>query len=89
MPHRTAENGTMGLGDTKDGSKGADLVLPVPVGTVVFTARGAAGSQKRPGEVLADLQHVGDKFVVAQGVPAVLATQHSQTKLVVPQDSRF
>lgn len=67
MPHRTAENGTMGLGDTKDGSKGADLVLPVPVGTVVFTARGAAGSQKRPGEVLADLQHVGDKFVVAQG----------------------
>lgn len=67
MPHRTAENGTMGLGDTKDGSKGADLVLPVPVGTVVFTARGAAGSQKRPGEVLADLRHVGDKFVVAQG----------------------
>lgn len=67
MPHRTAENGTMGLGDTKDGSKGADLVLPVPVGTVVFTARGAVDSQKRPGEVLADLQHVGDKFVVAQG----------------------
>lgn len=68
MPHRTAQNGTMGLGDTKDGSKGADLVLPVPVGTVVFSARGAAGApQKRPGEVLADLQHVGDKFVVAQG----------------------
>ena len=67
MPHRTAENGTMGLGDTKDGSKGADLLLPVPVGTVVFAAKGAAGAAKRPGEVLADLQQVGDKFVVAQG----------------------
>ena len=32
MPHREAESGTMGLGDTKDGSKGADLILPVPGG---------------------------------------------------------
>ena len=40
MPHREAESGTMGLGDTKDGSKGADLILPVPVGTVVFEAKG-------------------------------------------------
>lgn len=67
MPHRVAENGTMGLGDTKDGSKGADLELPVPVGTVIFAARGAAGSPKKPGEVLADLCHAGDRFVAAQG----------------------
>lgn len=67
MPHRTAEDGTMGLGDTKDGSKGADLVLPVPVGTVIFTAKGAAGSAKRPGEVLADLKQPGDRFVAAAG----------------------
>lgn len=49
MPHRTADSGTMGLGDTKDGSNGADLVLPVPVGTVVFEARGAQGFPKKPG----------------------------------------
>lgn len=67
MPHRTAEDGTMGLGDTKDGSKGADLVLPVPVGTVIFTAKGAAGSAKRPGEVLTDLKQPGDRFVAAAG----------------------
>ncbi|MEE1297015.1 MAG: GTPase ObgE [Bifidobacterium sp.] len=67
LPHRTAGNGTMGLGDTKDGSDGEDLVLPVPVGTVVFTARGAQGQPKHPGEVLADLRHPGDKFVAAAG----------------------
>lgn len=67
MPHRTAQSGTMGLGDTKDGSKGGDLVLPVPVGTVIFAAKGAQGASKRPGEVLADLRHAGDKFVAARG----------------------
>ena len=67
MPHRSAGNGTMGLGDTKDGSQGDDLRLPVPIGTVVFTARGAEGQPKRPGEVLADLRHAGDAFVAAAG----------------------
>lgn len=46
MPHRVAQSGTMGLGDTKDGSKGEDLMLPVPVGTVIFEAKGASGAQK-------------------------------------------
>lgn len=67
MPHRSAGNGTMGLGDTKDGSQGDDLRLPVPIGTVVFTARGAEGQPKRPGEVLADLRYAGDEFVAAAG----------------------
>jgi len=67
IPHRSAGNGTMGLGDTKDGSKGEDLILPVPVGTVIFEARGAQGSPKHPGEQLADLRHEGDRFVAAAG----------------------
>lgn len=67
MPHRTAESGTMGLGDVKDGSQGADLILPVPVGTIIFKAKGAQGEPKRPGELLADLRHAGDKFVAAAG----------------------
>ena len=37
------------------------------IGTVVFTARGAEGQPKRPGEVLADLRHAGDEFVAAAG----------------------
>ena len=54
MPHRNAGDGTMGLGDVKDGSKGADLILPVPLGTVIFAAVGAQGRPKRPGEQLAE-----------------------------------
>ena len=61
-PHRTAGNGTMGKGDDKDGSTGADLVLPVPPGTVVF---GAAANKKEG--LLADLRNAGDRAVVARG----------------------
>ncbi len=82
MPHRTAPNGTMGKGDDKDGSKGEDLILPVPVGTVIFSSRRIKDSEvlatsvgdtiigaikHKNGEVLADLSHPGDSYVVAQG----------------------
>ncbi|NEG54956.1 GTPase ObgE [Bifidobacterium platyrrhinorum] len=67
MPHRVAPGGTMGLGDNKDGTKGRDLILPVPCGTVIFEARGPQGRPKHPGEQLADLRHEGDRFVAAAG----------------------
>ena len=38
----------------EDGSKGEDLILPVPCGTVVFEARGEQGKAKHPGAQLAD-----------------------------------
>src|SRR6188472_2915610 len=34
-PHRKADNGKPGAGDERNGADGADLVLPVPEGTVV------------------------------------------------------
>src|ERR1700710_1818135 len=49
-PHRHATNGRPGEGSNRSGADGADLVLPVPNGTVVSTA---------DGEVLADLVGAG------------------------------
>lgn len=58
LPHRRAENGTPGMGDLRQGRNGADLVLPVPDGTVVKT---------EDGEVLADLVGAGTRYVAAAG----------------------
>jgi GTP-binding protein len=55
---RAAENGGHGAGGHRNGAHGADLVLPVPDGTVVKT---------RSGEVLADLVGPGTELVVAEG----------------------
>src|SRR2546423_5911607 len=57
-PHRKAGNGKPGAGDFQSGANGADLVLPVPSGTVVKDARG---------EVVADLVGTGTRFVIAHG----------------------
>jgi GTP-binding protein len=57
-PHRRATNGKPGQGGHRSGSEGKDLVLPVPNGTVVKTARG---------DVLADLVGAGTSYVAARG----------------------
>jgi GTPase len=57
-PHVKAANGGGGAGANRDGANGADLVLPVPDGTVVQTP---------DGEVLADLVGAGTSFEVARG----------------------
>jgi GTP-binding protein len=57
--HFRATRGTHGKGSRMDGAMGADLVLKVPLGTVV---RGAES-----GEMIADLVHDGDRVVVARG----------------------
>ncbi len=57
-PHRRGENGGHGAGGHRNGSHGADLVLPVPDGTVVTD---------KDGNRLADLLGAGTELVVAQG----------------------
>jgi GTP-binding protein len=57
-PHRRAGSGRPGQGSHRNGAEGADLVLPVPEGTVVSTATG---------EQLADLIGIGTRWVVAAG----------------------
>jgi GTP-binding protein len=57
-PHRTAEKGTHGQGKKRHGADGADLEVPVPVGTQV---------RDRDGTLLVDLAHAGDRWRAAAG----------------------
>ena len=54
-----AEHGAHGRGKTMHGRRGADLIIPVPLGTVVVEAE--------TGEVLADLIHDRQQALVVQG----------------------
>src|SRR2546430_12151560 len=54
-----AESGRPGAGARKSGKAGADLRLPVPVGTVVV--------DEETGAVVADLEAPGAEAVVARG----------------------
>ncbi|MFA0730614.1 MAG: hypothetical protein LKKZDAJK_000798 [Candidatus Fervidibacter sp.] len=54
-----AENGQHGQGSHKHGADGRDLVIRVPVGTVVYDAE--------TGELIADLVKAGQRVIVARG----------------------
>jgi GTP-binding protein len=57
--HYKAQRGTHGQGSDRDGAEGADVVLRVPVGTLVRDAE--------TGDLIADLVHAGQGAVVARG----------------------
>ena len=57
-PHRNSENGGPGMGDNRSGFSSEDLILAVPVGTLV---KDAAGTE------LIDLTEPGMRIVVAPG----------------------
>lgn len=58
QPHRAGGDGGDGAGDYRNGAHGESLTLPVPVGTVVKTAKG---------ELIADLDEAGMELVIAEG----------------------
>ncbi len=62
--HFKAQRGTHGKGSRMHGANGDDIVLRVPVGTVV---RAYDDERKQTGELLADLTHDGETFTVARG----------------------
>ncbi len=57
--HFKAQRGKNGMGKDRHGASGADIVLKVPVGTQVFEEDGDT--------LLADLDEVGDRVVLARG----------------------
>jgi GTPase len=57
--HFHAESGKHGEGAKKHGQNGENIVIPVPLGTIV--------RDEATGEIIADLSEPGDKVVVAKG----------------------
>jgi len=57
--HHAAESGAGGSGNNKSGKGGEDLILPVPVGTMIF--------DDETGELLIDITDEGERFIAAQG----------------------
>jgi GTP-binding protein len=57
-PHRSSTNGGPGMGDHRAGANGAELELPVPVGTVVKDV---------DGNELIDMSEPGIRYIVAEG----------------------
>lgn len=74
--HFRAESGTHGKGAKKDGANGADLVLKVPMGTVI---RELDASTMEPSYEVADLTHDGERVVVAPGGVGGLGNPHFVT----------
>jgi len=57
-PHRKSQHGQPGMGDNRSGTSGEEMVLPVPVGTVVKDADGVE---------LLDMDQPGMRIVIAPG----------------------
>ncbi|WP_419420259.1 Obg family GTPase CgtA [Legionella sp. D16C41] len=57
--HFKAKNGQSGMGSNCTGKKGEDLIIQVPVGTLVFDCD--------TDELLGDIKQAGDRLLVAQG----------------------
>ena len=59
QPHRSARNGTPGMGRQCAGPDGADLIMPVPPGTQVL--------EEGTGRLVAELTEHGDRVVLLAG----------------------
>jgi GTP-binding protein len=67
-PHYRAKDGGRGMGRSMHGGDGADLIIPVPPGTVV--------ADRDSGQVLADISQPGQRLIVARGGAGGLGNEH-------------
>lgn len=66
--HFKAKNGSNGQGKNKHGRNGADCLVKVPVGSTI--------KDVDTGEILADLAHDGDQYIVVKGASGGRGNSH-------------
>jgi GTP-binding protein len=74
-PEFTADRGEHGQGSNRTGYTGADLELPVPIGTLVYEK----ADPDHPLRLLADLAEEGQRVLVAKGGRGGLGNAHFAT----------
>jgi GTP-binding protein len=75
-PEFDAQRGEHGQGSNRTGHGGADLELPVPIGTLVYEL---SGDPSAPPQLLADLAEAGQRVLVAKGGRGGLGNAHFAT----------
>ena len=75
-PEFEAPRGGNGEGSNRHGRNGADLVLDVPIGTLIYDRTGAPEVEPR---LVADLKHAGERVLVAKGGRGGLGNAHFAT----------
>jgi GTP-binding protein len=71
QPHHRAKHGGGGMGASMHGADGADCLVPVPVGTVVY--------EHETGQLLGDLKDPGQRLIVARGGKGGLGNERFKT----------
>ncbi len=66
-PILTAENGKNGSGQRSAGRSGKDLIVEVPIGTIVYRVNDTASSEDESRILLADLVRDGQTAIIARG----------------------
>jgi len=74
-----AESGAAGQNSNKSGRSGIDLIIPVPVGTLVYRAKLDLEGNPQPERLYADLSTPGERALVAKGGQGGQGNQHFAT----------